>query len=537
MSFLGNFRISLSATLKLKRSLSRKKHRANLHTELCVVEEQEIDLTQYEEDPIGFAELLGVSLTPQQQQIVISVRDNRETNVQSCHGVGKTYCGSFLVIWFVFAVEGRVITTAPTDRQVVELLWKEINKLHSRNRKKLGGECLTYKLKYTDDAEALGFAAANADLNTSQGFHHKKLLVIQDEACGISTQVDEGLTSTLTGDKNRILRIGNPVASQTPFYYHCNRKKILINAWGHPNTSWAYQKDLDGMHRLKPEVREAITDLNGEILPQGDWVDSLPKDVVPGAISVNWIEDRRADKGEGSLYWQTRIEAKFPEDNVSSVIPYSYFLAARARYDADPEYWEKQFKYTKAQFGLDVGDGGADHALSRWKGDVLYSVELLPTKGDRYDTMRAAELILSRIDKEPYPEECGIAVDCIGVGAGTLAIIMKERPGNRPKGINWGMSGTKHVKDFERFVNVKAEQFWTLRMELERGEIAIAPLGKIEDRVAQDLANTHYLENPSGKIQIEPKQKTVERLGRNPDAGDAVVFGRFAKRRRYLFET
>lgn len=44
----------------------------------------------YQDNPIGFIETeLGVILTTEQKQICESIRDNRETNVQAAHGIGK----------------------------------------------------------------------------------------------------------------------------------------------------------------------------------------------------------------------------------------------------------------------------------------------------------------------------------------------------------------------------------------------------------------------------------------------------------------
>ena len=40
---------------------------------------------------------------------------------------------------------------------------------------------------------------------------------------------------------------------------------------------------------------------------------------------------------------------------------------------------------------MDVGDGNDEHALSSWRGPVLYAIDKMATKGDEEDISRAAQ--------------------------------------------------------------------------------------------------------------------------------------------------
>jgi hypothetical protein len=86
---------------------------------------------QYAADPGLWArDKLGVHLWSKQVQIAESVRDHRQTAVQSCHGVGKSFLAAQLVAWWLDIHppgEARVVTTAPTGDQVKAILWSEIN--------------------------------------------------------------------------------------------------------------------------------------------------------------------------------------------------------------------------------------------------------------------------------------------------------------------------------------------------------------------------------------------------------------------------
>lgn len=471
--------------------------------------------SRYSGDPIGFIETeLGFTLTEEQRGIALSVRDQRETNVQASHGCGKTFLAACLTLWWVLAVGGLCITTAPTKRQVIELLWGEIRKTH--NRLGLPGDKGQTFLRLTEESRAFGFTASDNNSNAFQGVHHARLLVIEDEACGISPEIDEGAISCVTGAYNRFLRIGNPIITGGPFERACKQSHIRIPVWNHPNVAWAYQQESDGVHRLKPEVAELILDDRDEVLPETEWPDSCQREVIPGAVSVAWVETVRVKYGEGSAYWQSRVEGYFPEDSAQSVIPRSFFLRARMRYDSDPAQWDAEADAHQNRFGLDVGDGGDEHALARWRGPVLYSVRTMATKGDMEDVSRASGMAINALVEYPGT----ITVDRGGgFGSGPLATL-KER-GYKCFGAQWGAG----AKDPALYLNAKAEDFWTLREAMRKEEVAIAPLGDDEEMLMEDLSGVYWEETSTGKIKIEDKDKTRKRLKRSPNAGDAVVIG------------
>lgn len=475
------------------------------------------DLGRYIGDPAGFIhEVLKVPyLTCDQLTIIDSVLNNPQTHVKAAHGVGKTALSSWLLLYWVFVYQGLCISSSPTARQTKELLWGEVRKAYDRTKNILGGERGQLFVKVSETARAYGFSSVSYDSNSMQGIHHDKLLIILDEACGITDEIWSGAQSCVTGSENRLLTIGNPIVSGTPFEKSCARGSLRIPAWSHPNVSWAYEADSDGIHRLKPEIAAAIADSNGEILPQSAWPEWCPRDRIAGAVSIAWVEKCRAERGESSAFWQSRVEGLFPTDSEQSIIPRSWFLAARMRYDADPSGWDAQAAAHSSRHGLDVGDGGDDHAHARWRGPVLYSCMVQATKGDREDVTRAAGLAVNALKQHPG----SINVDTIGVGSGALAILLEQD--YEGYGINWGGASD----DPGQFLNCKAEQHWLLREALRTGIAAIGPLGEIEEMVMEDLSGTYYEETSTGKIRIEDKAKTRKRLHRSPNAGDSVIYG------------
>ena len=497
------------------------------------------DLTRFAEDPIGFIRYFepDVELTSEQIEVLERLVDSQEINVQAGHGVGKTWLAAWISLHFVFAMLGQCLTTAPTARQVRMIMWKYIRVNYDRHKAVLGGRRTMIKLENTNEAFAEGFSTSNYDENTFQGSHSGKLLIIMDEANGISLAVDDGASSCLTGsDQNKILRIGNPVSNGTPFESACKAGHIRIPVWSHPNVSWAYEKNTDGYHRLKPDIANLILRDEGDprrrkdpVKAQSTWDVSLPRDRFKGAISIQWIEKIRARKGEGSAYWQGRVEGLFPDVGGHAIVPQRWFLAARARYDINPEYWDLMNRNSSWSFGVDVGDGGDDHCIVGIQGNVVRIVDVIPTLGDRMDVITLAEIVAYKYLRV-YPGSTA-GVDRTGVGSGTLAWLLKN--GYDAWGAAFGESAEnkndEDAKDEDgTFLNWKAEAYWGLREFLAARQdddvSAIAPMVD-EEYLMDDLNGTYYEETDRG-TRMEDKKKTISRIGRSPNAGDALCIAR-----------
>lgn len=508
---------------------------------------------RYKGKPIEFIEeVLQVKLTNDQKAICRSVVKNKETNVPAGHGVGKTLCAACIVIYWVFVEHGLAVTTAPTKRQVNELLWGEIRKLFDRYQHRLGGERGQTFLRLTEQARSFGFTSRDRNLDGFQGLHSEKLLVVEDEANGITEEIDDGAMSCVTGSKNRILRIGNPTVGGTPFEKSCRLTKHPIPVWQHLNVSWAYELASEGSeakspgaphgkkvgeYYLKPEVAADVLDESGKVKPIDQWSEPYRSlgDQIPGAVSIDWIEDNRVRKGENSAFWCGRVNAQFPQDNAQSIVPRSWFKAARARYDKDPDYWQRVAAQARSyRHGVDVSDGGDDATISTWRGNVLLDLILVPTRGDREDTERICNAAWKQLMK--YPGVMG--VDRIGVGAGVLSGLLTRLKDEENKreirllpivptavGINFGGKAENELADAEA-LNLKADLYWGLREEMEQDTIAIAPIDpELEERLEDEFALQYYEETVTGKIKMEDKKKVKARIHRSPDCADAVVMG------------
>lgn len=509
------------AGLSPKRKIKYRKNHGK-----TIQKDGDIPFRRYADDPVGFfSKELGVELTHEQRLIAESVRDRTITNVKAAHGVGKSYIAALLVIWFLYCVGGVAITTAPSEDQVKWVLWAELRKIFAKHKHKLGGRCDIMQLLYSESVYAFGFTSRDYDENSFQGKHNKRQLLIQDEADGITSQIDDGFIACLTGSENRGLRIGNPVDPQSQFAKTCKLDKqcFTISAFTHPNVSWAYELQGDGIYRLRESVAAYIVDKDGNIKPQEMWPSDFPRDKIPGAISIDWIERIRREKFETSTYWKGRVLGEYSEDAADGVIPLTLLKQARDRYDANPHYWDELAKGYPWRLGMDIGDGGDNHALALIRGPVLYDVQIHPTKGDLLDVDRAADIAIAEIDLLGAGSNYVISVDNTGVGAGTLAQLKKRGYVAHPCRFGDSPSYKKNKTNPEQKVtNRKAELYWHFREELRLGRFAIAPLEN-EEYVFQDLTATRYSTNTKDEILCEPKEKTRSRLGRSPDAEAVII--------------
>lgn len=145
------------------------------------------NLARYRDRPVEYMrEVLKVRPWSVQEQIARLIRTPPyRVMVKASHSVGKTWLAAALTShWFDTGGPGSVaITTAPTKRDVEDLLWAEIRK--QRRVAGLGGFIgdSAPVLWAGHDHYAKGFTAETGE--SFQGRHFERMLFIFDEAVGI----------------------------------------------------------------------------------------------------------------------------------------------------------------------------------------------------------------------------------------------------------------------------------------------------------------------------------------------------------------
>ena len=197
---------------------------------------------RFENDPVGFVtQGLKENVWSKQQEILESVRDNKRTAVPACHAPGKSHIAARIVAWWISVHPvgtAQVVSTATTFRQVRNILWQGIRKVHERHN--LAGEVFTVEWKIDNNIVGYGFGGGQNDESAVQGIHAPHLLVIVDEAGGINETLGRSLEALMTGGHTRLLLLGNPPTDQEGSFFEraCNSdlyNVIPISAYNTPN--------------------------------------------------------------------------------------------------------------------------------------------------------------------------------------------------------------------------------------------------------------------------------------------------------------
>jgi len=130
------------------------------------------EVLRWRRDPVSFVECaLGVTtLWDKQREILVALRDHPRVAVAACHNSGKTFAAACAAWWFAICFwPAKVITTAPTDRQVRQLLWSELRSLHVRAPFPIPGQVLTthWEMPGAPDWFVTGFATTPVTVHGS----------------------------------------------------------------------------------------------------------------------------------------------------------------------------------------------------------------------------------------------------------------------------------------------------------------------------------------------------------------------------------
>jgi hypothetical protein len=424
-------------------------------------------------DPEFFQrEVLGWDPWEKQVEIAKSVRDHKKSAVKSCHDSGKTAAAARIGLWFLYSFQPSIVlTTAPTFRQVEELLWREIRGAYNKSRIPLGGEMYrTPKLNLDNDWFALGLSTDEPE--KFQGFHSANILLIGDEAAGVPEDIFTAADTSLTTANARELLIGNPSSTSGRFYdaFHSKRhlyNRIHISAFMTPNFT------------------------------EG-------KMVRPYLIMPEWVEEKRKEWGEGSPLYQIKVLGEFPEATVDTVIALAWLEAAAQR-SLDPGGEASEIGCDVARFGDDMT------SLAVRQGPVLLHLE----SHSQRDTMWTAGRCIE-IRREWKAAK--IKVDDIGIGGGVTDRLKEQ--GEPVVAINAG----EKPSDPERYPDLRSELWFMIAERAKEGRLDTSHVPERQRALLEaQLTSPKYTIDSHGRRVVEKKSETKKRLGRSPDDADAVI--------------
>jgi len=431
-------------------------------------------------DPVFFAEeILGVIPWEKQKQILYSIRDNNNTCVASGHGVGKTFVSAVATLWFLFTHENsRIITTAPTNRQVESILWAEIASLYKNSRVPLGGRILKTAIHVSDKWFAMGLSTDDPD--RFQGHHAEHMLLIMDEAPGVDPKIYEAAQGILTQANSKCLLIGNPTSPSGPFFdaFH-NRlwRSFYISCYDSP----------------------AIAD----------------PEAYPSLTTQKWIDERKEEWGEHSPMFISRVLGQFPSEGEDTLLPLSWCNKAVGRWDKSKENCKIS---DHVYLGLDVARYGTNKTvLTNFVPNRMMYQKSLQNKSTTDATQLTIKDAISAGAKLMQ-----ITTDDTGVGGGVTDRLREL--GYPVLAVNFSQKPT----DPYHFRGIRDEMYWHLRELFRSDEIAIPQL----DILINQLSSIKYKINPrNGKIEIETKDDMKKRGLKSPDEADSLVIAVWGAKR------
>lgn len=436
-------------------------------------------LERCREDPVFFlTDVLGVEPWEKQREIIESVRDNDNTCVASGHGVGKTFVSACTTLWFLCChYQSRVITTAPTNRQVESILWAEIWSLYKNSRVPLGGKLLKVSLNLEEKWYALGLSTDDPD--RFQGHHAKHLLLVMDEAPGIDAKIYEAAKGILTQAHSKSLLIGNPTSPSGPFFDAF--KSRFYNA--------IHISCYDSPAIKEPEKYEALT-------------------------TMKWIEERKEEWGEKSPMFVSRVLGRFPEEGEDTLIPLNWCERAVARGNKKGESIISDYIY----LGLDVARYGSNKTvLTTFQPNRVIRIKTIQNRS----TTDAVKLVVTE-GVSAGAKLMNITVDDTGVGGGVTDRLREL--GYGVLAVNFSQKPT----DPYHFRGIRDELYWFMRELFRSGEIAIP---NNESLVSQLSSIRYKINSRSGKIEIESKDEMKKRGLKSPDEADSLAIAVWGSKR------
>jgi hypothetical protein len=450
-----------------------------------------------------------------QREICDSVVRYPTTLVPTGNAVGKSFLAAGLIHWFLFTHHGSlVVATAPTQVQLEEVLWKEVERAYLGARIPLGGRLLRSPLKVDLGGGWQALAYSTTKVERFSGHHATDLFAILDEASGIAPPIYEAISSL---NPSRELLMGNPLQPSGDFYDRCHAENPLANI-------------IKISSRESPHIH----------LARSPW----------GLADATWLEKARADYGEGSLWWICHVLGEFPDSGQDSVIPGNWLdLAARAVH----------VPKGACRIAVDLAEGrGGDRSCVLVRDDNGV-IDLWSSNVADFQTV-ASRVALQAQRYEV--EDSYISYDVAGIGA-DFANRLRQFGIVSPTPYRGGNDGgPKHS-------NLRSYSAWRLRQRLDpqRREIKyqseesereipeysvneftinyktgcpktpmlVLPRSRGDDRsqfsiaprflngpLREELIGLRYEQDLRGRIKLEVKEDYVERLKRSPDLADCL---------------
>lgn len=470
-------------------------------------------------------EALGVNLDSEQQEILRSVQFNHRTSVASGTARGKDFVAACAAMSFLYLtprwnsrgelVENtKVALTAPTDRQVKNIMIPEVSRLYNRAKQRgivLPGRLNAYDIR-TDNEEwfLTGFKADEHNHEAWSGFHAVHTMFVITEASGIGDDTFSAIEGNLQGD-SRILLVFNP---NSPVGYAARSQR---------GDRWAKFR-LNSL--TAPNVLEKRIAIPGQV--NYEWVvDKVEQWCTP--ISAEDREEELDDfEFEGQWYrpedlFRKKVLGKFPKVADDVLIPHQWIESAQERWKL--AQGKEPVSDEMRLLGVDVAGMGRDSTcFCERKGKWVAELQSR-NSGGQADHMAVAGDIAARRRRHP---RMFVSIDTIGEGAGVFSRCLELDDKRYIISCKYSEGAKQFDRDLSditgqyRFTNMRAYLFWCVRDWLNPKNETGAMLPP-DNQLLEEATEIRWSFRSDGRILIEPKEDIKKRLGRSTDKFDALA--------------
>lgn len=487
---------------------------------------------------IFLKEFLGVQrLEDYHKRILRAFIDYDKIAIAATHAVGKTWITARIALFFLFMFKNsKVITTAPTGRQVKKLLWGELRAAYKKSKVPLGGRLLQTELTISDEWFAMGFSpqkeAGEGREQTGssfQGFHADYILIIFDEATGVPADVWKMAEGLLTSGKLvKFVCIGNPTSRNCDFF-KCFQafdwKKVYLSCFDSPNLIANGITNLDQL-RAEIEVMRSLDD-DGKLERLKSYLHP-----VTYLLSCRWVVERALNWGIDHPLFQSKVLGQFPAEDDNVLIQIAEVENSFSR--------ERKAIPGETRFvGVDVARFGEDSTVFT---ELIGYAHTRTKKMGKKDTVEVTgELIVWLL--EHYKEyDTKIVIDGTGVGGGVIDLLReRQREGAIPHRweileVHFGqgieipeplgeLAQSEDERYKQRFANLKALMFQHLADDLKES------IALIEDSTyLLQLPSIKYKFDSKGRMIIESKDDYKKRTGMSsPDEADSLALANYGR--------
>ena len=480
--------------------------------------------TRYRNDPVGFDRWAGRDPVDYQQDIMRAVLAQRYVTVAGGNGVGKDFLLASLAIWAAFARKMLVIVVSATEKQSLGQSMMEVYacwRAHAAAGHRLAGQFFRGSLR-VGGVDRIVALTGGSSVDALGGWHDEAgVLVLISEAQGeaLEKSVYETLDAITTNENSRVLVQGNPTRPHGPFFAVNQRKswqRFSISVFDTPNV------------KAKKMVHAAF--------PAPDWPELMAQEHgIASPWSVARVLGRFPTSATDALVRLELLEEAAGEERAKE------FEAEVALGPGNADWRGRTHAATHAVVSADIAREGADAtAICVRRGPVLWELHRWRESDVIENARRITGVVRHLIADGVGVSHC--VIDETSMGGGVFDQLVREL-----RDVSWmepraavgltppslvtmqpqlvGFKSSRRAPMPERFVDTRAQSFWHVRDEYERGRVAYRRgldavlLGELREELA---AHSYHYEGDD-RIRVNPKDEVKSRLGRSPDLADALA--------------